>query len=245
MKDYCIVVNTVSTSRDLWPMFFGQLERHYPGNKVYVFTDQSEGIPDSYEVILYDKKDNFRTQYMNSLRSVREDFVLYLNEDYVLYDDVNKAVIDEYLSILESDPDIACIRLTRGGNFSENKYKGRDDLFYLDNKAEHFFSQTATLWRRTVLQKIHDLGPDLHIAGKRTKLQFEVEANEVCARMNIAGLVAYHGDPKRGIVHYDSKVFPYIATALVKGKWNLSEYEKELMPLLIEYGIKYKKRGRF
>jgi hypothetical protein len=225
-------------------MFFGQLEKYYPGNKVYVFTDDRKGIPDSYNVIRYDPRDNFRTQYLNCLKTVKEDFLLYLNEDYILYDDVKKDLINEYVSILSKDGTISFIRLTRGDNFTSLKYKDREDLFYLDNKSEFFFSQTAAIWKRAVLEKIHEMGPDLHIAGKRTKLQFEVEANKVCSTLDIKGLVAYNNEPKRGLVHYDSIVFPYIASALVKGKWNLGEYEKELMPILVEYQINYRKRGR-
>ncbi len=243
MTNFCIIVNTVSNCSDLWEMFFSQLEKHYPKNNVYVFTDDGNGIPDTYRVILYNKKDNFRTQYLSCLKSVKEDFLLYLNEDYILYDNVKTEIMNEYISILANDDAISFIRLTRGNNFT-TKYKNRDDLYYLDNKSENFFSQTATIWKRSVLEKIHEMGPDLHIAGKRTKLQFEVEANKVCASLGLQGLVAYHCEPKRGIVHYDSHVFPYIATALVKGKWNLSEYENELMPLLLKFNINYKKRGR-
>jgi hypothetical protein len=225
-------------------MFFGQLEKHYPGNRVYIFTDENKGLPDSYNVIFYNKKDHFRTQYLNCLKSVREDFLLYLNEDYILYDDVKTGIMEEYISVLAEDDAISCIRLTRGANFSGVKYKDRNDLYYLDNKSEHFFSQTSTLWKRKVLEMIHEKGPDLHIAGKRTKLQFEVEANKVCSLLDIKGLIAYHNEPKRGLVHYDSSVFPYIATALIKGKWNLGEYEKELRPLLAKYQIDVRERGR-
>ncbi len=244
MTNFCIIVNTVSTCRDLWDMFFGQMEKHYPNNTIYVFTDDGNGIPNACRVILYNKKDNFRTQYLKCLKSVNEDFVLYLNEDYILYDDVQANIMNEYLSILSQDGAISFIRLTRGANFTAVPYKDRNDLYYLDNKADFFFSQTTTIWKRTALEKIHEMGPDLHIAGKRTKLQFEVEANKVCAALDMQGLVSYHHEPQRGVVHYDSNVFPYIATALVKGKWNLGEYEKELMPLLAAYRIDYKKRGR-
>ncbi len=225
-------------------MFFGQLEKHFPGNEVYVFTDDGVGIPDSYHVVLYNSRDNFRTQYLSCLKSVGEDYLLYMNEDYILYDDVRTGTINDYLSILSSDPDIACIRFTRGDNFTGAAYKDRNDLFYLDNRSENFFSQTAALWRKSILEKIHETGPDLHIAGKRTKRQFEVEANKICSALGLQGLIAYNGEPKRGIVHYDSVIFPYIATALVKGRWNLGEYEKELLPLLAMYRIDYRKRGQ-
>jgi hypothetical protein len=38
-------------------------------------------------------------------------------------------------------------------------------------------------------------------------------------------------------------VYPYIATAIIKGKWNLSEYPIELGDLLSEYKIDKSIRG--
>ena len=61
--------------------------------------------------------------------------------------------------------------------------------------------------------------------------------------LSINGLYVYNGEPKRGSNHYDSKVFPYTATAVVKGKWNFSEYEAELLPLLMEFEIDPNIRG--
>ena len=116
-------------------------------------------------------------------------------------------------------------------------------MFFLDLNLEYFFSQNTAIWRRNDLEKIHELGPDLHIANLRTNLQFEVEANMVCKGLNLKGLYAYHGEPKRGKYHYDSSVFPYIATAIIKGKWNLWQYNVELNHLLKKYNVDPNVRG--
>ena len=50
-------------------------------------------------------------------------------------------------------------------------------------------------------------------------------------------------DKKRGLFHYDSSIFPYIATAIVKGKWNYSEYKNELDILFDNYKINKHERG--
>ena len=36
---------------------------------------------------------------------------------------------------------------------------------------------------------------------------------------------------KRGKFHYDSSIYPYICTAVIKGKWNFKEYKKELFEI--------------
>ena len=66
---------------------------------------------------------------------------------------------------------------------------------------------------------------------------------EYMSKNNIKGLCHYDNEPKRGGNHWDSNVYPYIATALVKGKWVMSEYENELYPILKENSIDINKRG--
>jgi hypothetical protein len=242
MGDYAIVVNTHSSSKDVWPMFFCQLEKHYPNNKVYVFTDDGEGIDQKYNIILYNSNDKFRTQYLNSIKQVSENFILYLNEDYILYGDVNVDKVKEYLTILRNNSNISFIRFTRGLNFTNIKLT--DDLFFGDNKQEYFFSQTAGIWKRESLIKIHENGPDTHIGvGGSVYGHFEVDANKICRDLNISGLIAYNGEKLRGIHHYDSDIFPYIATAIIKGRWNISEYKEELTKLINEFNINVNLRG--
>ena len=43
--------------------------------------------------------------------------------------------------------------------------------------------------------------------------------------------------------HYNSSIYPYIATAIVKGKWNYSEYKKDLDLIFNEFNIDKEKRG--
>ena len=57
---------------------------------------------------------------------------------------------------------------------------------------------------------------------------------EACRSLNIKGFFTYNGEKKRG-GHFDSSVYPYIATAVVKGKWNVSEYQQELQKQLQSY----------
>jgi len=49
---------------------------------------------------------------------------------------------------------------------------------------------------------------------------------------------------KRGIYHWDSGIYPYIATAVVKGKWDYECYSKELSKLMDKYKIDPNIRGK-
>lgn len=229
-----IVVNTNSAYSDLWPMFFGQLST-FTRDSVYVFTDKEEGLPDWVTPVLYNPDEQFRTQYLRCLERVNEKNILYLNDDYIIYDKVNTEKLNELSSLL-SDADF--VRLTRGDNIGSQV---SENLFELDKNQPFFYSQTASLWRIESLLDVHRLTPDSHIAGKG--IQFEELANETVKKMAIKGLVYYNGEPKRGMAHYDSSIFPYIASAIVRGKWNLKEYFTELMPIFDRYRIDPNIRG--
>ena len=56
--------------------------------------------------------------------------------------------------------------------------------------------------------------------------------------MSLDFLIKASGDgKKRGKFHCDSEYYPFIATALFKGKWTISEYPEELKNLFAKYKI--------
>ena len=241
--DICIIVNTTSKNKDVWKMFYNQFQKHFTQRiLIYTFSDtpSTEFIG---ETLLYDKNLKFRSQFLSCIRKISEDYCIFISEDYVLYDDVDIEGIEFLQNVLQEEKDISFIKLFKGADFKEPLYKGAENLFELSTSNPYFFSQSATLWRTRDLEKIFENGPDLHIAGEGPNDHFELGAQETCKELDLKGLYYYNSEPKRGIYHHDCSIFPHVATALVKGKWNLSEYYKELMPLLIEYQINSSDRG--
>jgi hypothetical protein len=242
MKNVSLVINTFSNYSDLWRMFFDKLDRHIPDLKRYVFVDKE--TPDKNSTVFYyNPNDMFRTQFLDCIKKVDEEYCIFISEDYVMYENANMDLIQRYVDILEENKQITFIRFAKGIDFGEPKYKNYDDLYELSHVLPYFYSQTAGLWRTRDLEKIFQNTPDSHIAGLDMSQQFEILASKTCRDLDIRGLFCYHGEPKRGEHHYDSIVFPYITTALVKGKWNTSEYPNELIPLIEEYDIDINKRG--
>ena len=70
----------------------------------------------------------------------------------------------------------------------------------------------------------------------------EVRLNELAKNLDLKGVFLYNIENKRGKNHWDSNDFPYIATAIVKGKWNFQEYKNELMEILISNKINTKRK---
>ena len=244
IKNLCLVVNTTTKNRDLWDIFFDSLDKYFSIVKTYVVVDKTDyKFPHNCQILNYNNEDKFRTQFLSCIGDVKEEYCIFISEDYILYDIPNNELLKEYADILDKHRYLSFIRLLRGMSFGEPNFDGHNDLYELSNVFPYFYSQSATLWRTKHLEAIFFNGPDLHIGGTEENKQFEIAANEVCQQLNMKGLYCYHGEPKRGIYHYDSIVFPHIATAIVKGKWNLSEYREELIPLLEKYNIDISIRG--
>ena len=166
-----------------------------------------------------------------------------MNEDYILYDNVDIEGFNYCIDFLESNDDISFVRLMKGIEYNEPKVQ--DKIFVMSNKNMWFFSQTSTIWKKVDLERVHEFSPESGMAFKVAGPQLEIVANETCKFLDLKGSFFYNGEKKRGISHYDSSIFPHIASASVKGKWNLSEYNKELLPLLEKYKINANDRGTY
>jgi hypothetical protein len=247
MNNIALVINTVSKNSDIWDMFFGQIEKHFPiSAKKYVFTnDTPKKLPPDCQTVYYNKEETYQEQFSSCIDAVKEEYCIYVSEDYILYDNVRADLIENYCDILDNNQNISFIRFMRGGvvDMGLANYRHYENLFELSNRVPYFYTNQVALWRTKDLKKIHKLGPKLHIANEDWENSFEFQATKVCQDLGIKGLHCYYGEKKRGLYHYDTIVFPHISTALVKGKWNLSEYPTELNDLLELYGMDHTLRG--
>ena len=224
-------------------MMITQLKKHFPNQIVYIFSDEDSPLFEGYNVVIYNKKLDFRTQYLTSLKEVKESFCLNMNDDYILYDDVNISEITKLVNVLKTDEKISFVRVAKGYNTTDDVYS--ENLYYLSLSQDFFYSQTTAIWKRDVLIRIHQDSPKSSIGRKDNLPQLEVVANNVCRKLKLSGLYYYNNEPKRGSAHYDSSIFPYIASALVAGKWNLKEYPLEMNELITKYNINTNDRGTF
>lgn len=225
------VVYTNSKCSDLWEMFIKQNQKHI-GWPIFFITNQL--IPNYPEdsQYLYNDNDNYSDVWIAALNKINTDYFIYLQEDFILYEDVNLNKINEYTEFLENS-DYSFVRLIKSGDVNQ---KVTDTLFEISPNNVFIFAMQTTIWKTKdyidILQNVHE-----------HKWLETPRYMEYMSKNNIKGLCHYDNEPKRGGVHYDSNVYPYIATALVKGKWIMSEYELELKEILNTYGIDFKIRG--
>lgn len=234
-----IITYTNSKCSDLWRIYIDLLHKYYGVFHNTILSDYSEKfIYDGTEYFTYDNNDPFYDVWIRYLSKFKNEYFIYMQEDFFLYNNVDKEKLIHYFQFMNENKDVSCIRLLKSGIRSNLPLEGQPTLFYINYNTDYAFSMQPSIWRTNdflTLQK-----SKVHITpwdeGKLNK--------DILSKLNLISLYHYDNEPMRGIDHYDSTVFPYIATALVKGKWNIKEYP-ELMPILNQYNIDTYKRGEY
>jgi len=238
MKDIAIIVYTHTDYKDVWVPFFSQAKKWLPDEcKKYIFVDKfDQDIPKDYIVKTYDDSQIYTKRFSHCLKQVDAEFCILHHEDMFLFEPPQINRIAEYVDILKKE-DYDFVKLIKGGEVRDIPLKDYSDLKIISQNSNWIFAIQPTLWKTDKLLRLYSE------AEGNTIWKFEIQSQKWCRANNIKGLYS-HGDGKqRGRLHWDSTVYPYIATAIVKGKWNLKEYPEELGQILDEYKIDKRIRG--
>ena len=239
MKNYCIIMYSHSSYSDAWEMFCGQIEKYLPKEiKRYAFVDESNNLPENWEIVTYDESLSYNKRMASCLNAINEEYVIIHHEDMPLYDKPDLDFIEDKIEMMPLY-NIDYIKLIKGGNVGIPETQFSDKLYELPRNGDCYFSVQPSLCKRESLQKLYENCDVENIH------EFEPKAHLMSILLNYKNLYYYDNEPQRGLCHWDSKVYPYVATAIVKGKWNYSEYESELSILHKEYNIDKNIRGEF
>ena len=118
---------------------------------------------------------------------------------------------------------------TKYGSIARNLFKNPDNLSY---------AVQPTLGRKKTIHNISNntLGSNIW--------KFEANSINVTNFLNYKSAYYYEGNErKRGMYHWDSSIYPYLNSGILKGRWDFSMYREELSKLLDEYGVNPLKRG--
>jgi len=249
MRNLSLVVNSHSKSSDLWPGFFGELD-YYSNNlpswdKIFLFTSSDSdtlNLPQNVTSLYYSPSLPYSLQYLSCLRRVKDEYVLICNEDCIPVGNISRDSIEYVINVLDSSS-FSFVKLGRGPE--RIHHTCFRNLFEIDRYAQPFFTQQVSIWKRKSLLAIYTLSPPSYI-GRTGGIQQEEIGNNVAKEIGITGLQYFEGwETQKGLYHYESSVFPHIATALVGGKWNTQEYPFEMSNFFLKYNIDKSIRGEF
>jgi hypothetical protein len=227
------IAYTNSNCSDLWDVFQKQIKKH-SNIPLYMISDKEVNNINLSGMFIYKNEDPYYKVWVDALTRFNSEYFIYLQEDFFLYNDVNHDKINEYVSFLKNNPEYSFVRLIKSGQLGENKLS--DTLYEIEPSNPFIFAMQATIWRTNDYIALME-------AVKENKWLETTEYQNTMNKIGMKGAYHYDNEPKRGGNHHDTNVYPYIATALVKGKWDISEYPNELLPILNENNIDLNKRG--
>tara|TARA_B110000444_G_scaffold170062_1_gene158920 strand:+ start:115 stop:834 length:720 start_codon:yes stop_codon:yes gene_type:complete len=233
-----LIVYTHSDVADCTEVFFKEMDQYISDRKKILFIDKNiPNIPSDYDIKYYNDSENYNKRLIECLTSIEDEFVFFHHEDMFLYDTPDLKKVDEYTTKLKNEDDKHFIKLITGGNGIARKDVDYPELIHCDGTFDYIFSIQPTIWKRSSLIDLLKFTPG------NTIWEIELNAQQYCRSNKIFGYSVFDGSKKRGMSHWDNNVYPYIATAVVKGKWNMSEYEAELGNILERNGIDKDVRG--
>jgi len=222
---------------DVWPLMFGQSEKFLKNKKKYLITNSigNKDIKD-WNVIYYNDSDKYQKRVYQSLEKVKEEIVIFHHEDMFLLNCPNNQVLDEMVKKVKTG-EADLIKVCKAGYTQQLDIKVDVNLYR--NPKDLSFAIQPTIIKNKVLKNIYK-------ATKGDSIwSFERNSNNYVNFINLKSLYYYEGtENKRGLFHWDSSLYPYISTAVVKGRWDYESYAKELDSLLNQYKIDPNTRGK-
>jgi hypothetical protein len=167
------------------------------------------------------------------LEKIESKYILYHHEDMFLYRQPDWEKIEQYINFMEKE-DFDSIRLIKSGEMRGAAVS--NDLIKIPERSNHNFVLQPTIIKTEKMIELFN-------NSKKTNIwDFEVDVQRVCQDINLRSCYANTSNKRIGY-HYESNVYPYIATGIVKGKWNYSEYPDVLQKIFKHYDIDRSIRG--
>ena len=122
--DIPLVLYTNSEYDDVCRVFFGELKKYLPNQKIYVISNTNHSaIPEDVILITYNDNDSYVDRLLSTIPQINEDVILFLHEDMILYDYPQDDKIQKYTSYVR-DGIVDSIKLIY--------VKGNDSEFEID-----------------------------------------------------------------------------------------------------------------
>jgi len=218
-----ILLYTHSDYSWVWKYWHQQTDKFLQDFDKICLLNSNSSFRDDYFVIKYNDELTYKNRVLSCLNDIDDnEIVLFCHEDMFLYKKPNFEIINEYIDLIKND-NCELIKLIRA---FENLEKSNLHEKLFKNPDKQLFSIQPTIIKVKTLKHIYKTVPGDNIWG------FEANTSNKYLK-DIISLCSFdlNEDKKRGKFHYDSSVYPYICTAVIKGKWNFKEYKKELFEI--------------
>jgi len=257
MNEIALVTYTNSVCHDVLEIHLSQIEKFAKNFKSYVFTDNLDKILiekfDNHQFLKYENEKKYYEQYLRCLKSVKENFIIYLQEDFFLYDNVDIERLQTCLDFLKNS-EYSYVRLIKtilqgGIHRKELKIKEYPDIqltnniydAYVSDPDSFAFHMQATLWKKSDFISLYD-----HVKSEKWLESREWDQGMREIKMKGSFYHDYKFNQKYGKYHWQSVIYPHVCTAVGKGKWSLTHHkylDNILEKILKSYDVDLSIRG--
>jgi hypothetical protein len=104
MNKLPLVIYTHTDMKDVWPSFFGQLNKFMPDYKLYVCVNElDKALPENCLQITYDDSKKYTNRILECLDKINEDVILFFHEDMILYSSPHHNYLEKYYEHVLND----------------------------------------------------------------------------------------------------------------------------------------------
>ncbi|MES2677048.1 MAG: hypothetical protein V4612_01865 [Pseudomonadota bacterium] len=238
----CHIVYSHTDYCDIWPIYFAQTKKYFDvcPNKIIFLNKKSDLVPKEYLQIIYNDKKTYTKRLIDCFEQVKKlgfEVCFFEHEDMFLYDFPKVDKIKKYALAVEKNY-FDFVKLIKGGDYVSHPTIIDETLFELDLNSKWIFSIQPSIWNVKTFLKL------LNYHKGEGIWQFEEKSQKTCRKIKIKGAFSHGEGQKVGMHHFSNDVYPYVATAVAKGKWNIKEYPI-LETILKEYNIDKNIRGEY
>jgi hypothetical protein len=215
-SNYPILINTTDSFEDCWVPFFTLFKKYWPDytGTIYLNTETKDFIYEGLRIVCV--KNNLNKSLNNiswsnclyrALNFIDGDVILYMQEDYFLKDFVKGEIVEDYVELINNNPEIDCIHLTDQAVINDLKSSKFEGLFTALRDQRYLVSCQAALWRKTAmlsLLRIHE-----------SAWQFEEFGSKRASVQD----VRIYGVDKDWVKIGKNEIIPYIFTGIIQGRW--------------------------
>jgi hypothetical protein len=206
LNQLTIVTHTHTDCKTLWEPYFDSYAEFFNHDKHIVLINKaSEEITNKQ--IVYSEKTNYSNRLLESLKTIKTNYVLISFEDMILYDKVQVEKVESIIELMNQNKDYFFTRLIKSGIISANPLQ--DNLFLMDS-SDFMFSITPTIWNKSTLITVLEQLQELSIWA------LEIDGDLLLKNKAVKALYYYDNDKTRG-GHHDSKIYPHVCSAILKG----------------------------
>jgi len=208
-----IVVISCQKFNQAWAPFFILMKKYWNDCpfKSYLVTDY--GNYKETNTICLNEDLGFSSNLKKALEMIKEDYVIYFQEDYFIYSKVDTTRIENYIEHMK-EHNIACLRLAPCPGPTA-PWRHEKSLGVLEPGEPYRISTQTAIWRKDFLiSLLHD---------GETGRDFEIKGSQRVNGMKETLLSVWR----------DETPIPYIITGIVRGKWldeSIELLEREGIP---------------